>query len=238
MTGSDTLICGKAEDVALPNCDCIIMDPPDNLGLAYDGFVDKKEPSAYYRDLALLIERATKIAPVVWVSLYHEHDFEIRKRLGIKDVRQFIWAFGFGQNRESDCGSGYRPILRIGQPAAGWDAASIKVPSVRQSLGDQRAKPGGRVPLDLWEFPRVCGTFNERRAWHPTQHPIALYIRMLKLSGGLRPGFVCADLFAGTGTIFRAARQLRIKNPSLRALGVEQSAEYCKRIRDDPETDL
>ena len=235
-----SIINNRVEEVICQTwtADCIIMDPPDNLGLEYDGYVDKR--SDYYDWVTWIIGMAMDKAPVVWVSYYHAHDFEIKNMLmrkfgsSEKVLRTFIWTFTFGQNRDSDCGSGYRPILRISRPGFQWDCEAIKVPSWRSEHGDKRASPGGRVPLDVWDFPRVNGNSPERRAWHPTQHPEALYIRMMKMSGCLKPGaWRVVDLFGGTGTALRAAAALRVKNAGINACVIEQSAEYCRKMAED-----
>lgn len=225
----------KVDDIICKDwaADCIILDPPDNIGLGYEGFTDKVSNAEYYHWLDWIIKWAMKKAPVVWVSYNAIHDIEIKKRLclGRYDARTFIWTYTFGQNRDSDCGSGYRPILRISHPDMRWHCDDIKVPSWREENGDARAAPGGRVPLDVWDFPRVVGNSAERRVWHPTQHPEALYIRMMKMSGAVRPGtFRVVDLFGGTGTVLRAARQLAAKNPEIDCFVVEQSKEYCNRM--------
>ena len=206
--------------------DTIIADPPDNLGLAYGSYFDRLPAEQYYQWLVEVIQRCCMKADVVWISYYHSHDFEIKYRLkpfldrnGL-EARTFIWSFTFGQNRDSDCGSGYRPILRINRPRK-WNTEGIKVPSWREQHGDKRAAPGGRVPLDVWEFPRVTGNSPERRSWHPTQHPEALYIRMLKMSLARR----ALDPFGGTGTMLRAAAQLGID-----ATVVERDPEYCRQM--------
>ena len=236
------VIHGDCEDVldSLVEWNCIIADPPDNLGLQYDGMVDNLPEAAYYDWLERLILKSMLLAPVVWWSIYHKHDFEIKRRLGagklgklgMNELRSFIWRFTFGPHRVSDCGNGFRPILRISRPGFAWDTDSIKVPSERMALGDSRAAAGGRVPDDVWDFSRVCGNFPERRSWHVTQHPQALYIRMMKLSGAVakqRPWRVL-DLFGGTGTLLRAARELQMKNSQIEATVVEQSAFYCQKM--------
>lgn len=240
------IIQGDVEEfLAMPwKADCIIMDPPDNLGLPYDGYLDSRFD--YYSWLKRIILGAMDHAPIVWVSYYHIHDFKIKGMVADLvsspfvergwEARTFVWTFTFGQNRESDCGSGYRPILRLNRVGVVWDTESIKVPSWRSEHGDPRAKPGGRVPLDVWDFPRVVGNSAERRSWHPTQHPEALYIRMMKMSGAVRQSPQCwriVDLFGGTGTALRAATALRVKNPQLETWVVERSAEYCKRMAAD-----
>src|SRR5579872_4627516 len=60
---------------------------------------------------------------------------------------------------------------------------AIRIPSARMDQGDKRAA-GPRVPGDVWDFPRVVGNAKERQPWHPTQHPVALYDRVIKYSCG------------------------------------------------------
>jgi DNA modification methylase len=59
----------------------------------------------------------------------------------------------------------------------------------------------------------------EENLGHGANKPIELYVDLLKRS--VMPGDSVLDCFAGTGTIFPAAHQLRVK-----AVGIEQSAEY------------
>ena len=140
--------------------DVIFMDPPDNIGLDYGNGIDDNR-SDYYLWLESVICSAMFLAPIMWVSFYHKHDIEIKSRLhwllkNIKpswEVRTFIWRFTFGQYRETDCASGYRPILRLSRPGVKWNGDAIRVVSKRQQLGDPRAK-GPRVPDDVWEFPQ------------------------------------------------------------------------------------
>ena len=218
--------------------DCIIADPPDNIGLGYAQYRDRMPPDEYIGWLYGIIKGAMFRSGIVWLSYNAIHDFEIKSMVKpmLKgwEGRTFLWTYTFGQNRQTDCGSGYRPILRLSRVGTLWDCESIKVPSWRSEHGDQRAALGGRVPLDVWDFPRVVGNSPERRAWHPTQHPEALYIRMMKMSGAIRPRcFRILDLFGGTGTLLRAAKALRVKNPSIEDDVVERSSAYCSAMSID-----
>lgn len=206
----------------LANCqsyDCIFMDPPDNIGLEYSGFDDSRVD--YYQWLTRIIQMAVAKSNVCWISYNAIHDVAIKRiRLRMqRDWKTFIWRYTFGQYRSTDCGSGYRPILRISRKDWKPDVSGIKVLSVRSKMGDKRAA-GLRVPDDVWEFPRVTGNNKERRAWHPTQHPEALMERIMRMSPG---SFL--DCFAGTGTSLRVGKEL---NRSVDAC--ELSTEYYRRI--------
>lgn len=210
--------------------DCIFMDPPDNIGLKYNGVIDKRDD--YYDWLDHLIRESMLKAKVVWLSYYWKHDIEIKYRVcrilqayhPSWQAKTFIWAFNFGQHQVMDCGSGYRPILRLSAYDKKWNTDAIKVESYRQKVGDPRASIGGAVPLDVWEFPRVTGNCKERRAWHPTQHPEALMERMYLLSDCKS----VLDLFAGTGTSIRVCKKLGIEIDA-----VELSEYYYKKLCDE-----
>lgn len=207
-------------------CDCIFMDPPDSIGLKYDDFVD--HIPNYIPWLAGLISKAVALAPMVWVSYNAIHDLKLKAwaaqspALWMKEVRTIIWYYTFCQYNDKDLSHGYRPILLIKSSGAGYPNR-IREESERMRLGDSRAA-GPKVPSDVWDFPRVVGNSPERKSWHPTQHPVVLYDRVMKYSVSLGGHFV--DYFTGTGTCFRAG----LLNPTLRVTGIEQSEKYCDSI--------
>lgn len=222
--------------------DTIFSDFPDNLGLKYGAYDDNIPLSEYYFGLIEpVIMESMRIAKVVWISYYHRHDLEIKTLVNyiLRNWRPswrcktFIWHFTFGQHNTNDCGSGFRYLLRLSSPAWVPDTTGIRVSSERQALGDKRADPRGRVPDDFWEFdtdgiwtefPRVVGNAEERREWHPTQHPEGLIERILRLSGSKR----ALDCFLGSGTTTRVAKRLGIE-----ADGCEIDKEYCRRIANE-----
>lgn len=204
----------------------IFLDPPDNMDRDYQGYTDKR--SDYYDWLDRIIGLAIQKADVVWLSYWYKHDFELKYRLhrySDLEKRTFIWRYTFGQHNSHDCGNGYRPILRISKPDWTPNVDDIRVMSKRQILGDARANPVGRVPDDVWDFPRIVGNANQRREWHPTQHPEELLMRIMQMSGD--GDFL--DCFAGTGTVFRAA----VRIEKLNVIGVEISEYYCSKIKEE-----
>jgi len=212
------------------NYDCIFLDPPDNIKLDYDGFNDDR--ADYHSWLTKLLALAVLRSPVVWLSYNAIHDLEIKSRLAAmlkhgfltRDVRTIIWRYTFGQYRDTDCGSGYRPILRIARVSWVPKVDEIRVESQRQRIGDVRAA-GPKVPDDVWEFPRIVPPNSERRAWHKTQHPEALIKRIFLMSGGIR----FLDCFCGSGTSIRVAK--RQKSWSLDTCEISES--YCERLESE-----
>ncbi len=203
--------------------DGVFCDPPDNLGLKYDGFVDYRED--YIEWLSSLILKAMRHAPVIWISYYHKHTMALMAALNFWISKSawldhtFIWTYEFGQYRVADCGNNYRPILRLSRPEVRWCVDPIRIESERMRLGDSRAA-GPKVPMDVWSFPRItCGS--ERRAWHCTQHPEKLMERIFLMT----PGSRFLDLFAGSGTSGIVCRRLGYEIDQ-----VEISKAYFERL--------
>lgn len=219
----------------LPRARMVFLDPPDNLGVKYDSFDDQMNKEVYYVWLHHIIFAACKQAPIVWLSHYYRHTPELMQNLATyachRELRLFLWRYTFGQHQQRDCGNGYRPILRISEPGVEWHTDAIRVPSARQMNGDKRADPRGRVPDDVWEFSRVCGTFKERRSWALNQHPEALMERIIKLS--CVPGYLVIDAFGHSFTTARVCRRLGID-----CVSIEISPAYCRHGASELQTEV
>lgn len=209
----------------------IFMDPPDNIGYGYadDESGDKRSPEEYYLWLRTLLLESMRVVPVVWLSYHWSHDVELKYHLrsilkGWKpswEYRLFWWRFTFSNYTTTDCQVGFRPMIRLSRSGFKWSTDEIRIQSERQRIGDSRADPSGRVPDSVWDYPRIVGNAGERRIWHPTQHPEAMVKRMMLMTNSW-PWY---DLFLGSGTSFRAGRDL--KGP---IFGIERSSTYCKEL--------
>jgi len=225
------LINGSHFDVlpALGRFKCLVADPPDNIGLGYDTFKDRMSDDSYRRFLFTSLRLFVEHADIAWVSYNAKWTFMMGSLVGDLlldfpdyEAKPFIQSFTFGQNNKRDCGNGHRPIVRLKHKTAKLYPDAIKVPSWRELNGDKRAKPGGRVPLDVWtEFPRITGNCKERRAWHPTQLREDMIRRMVNFS--TLPSEPVADIFSGTGTVLRAVTDRPITS-------VELDSGYCAQI--------
>jgi len=209
----------------LPKATMVWADPPDNLGVDYVGVSDKRDD--YDMWLWNVLDTGENRGDIFWLSYYYRYQVDVLFYIATwgYNWRQFIWRFTFGQHRHTDCGNGYRPILRLTHPDAKLYPDAIRIKSARQKMGDKRADPRGRVPDDVWEFPRVCGTFHERKKWHPNQHPKDLLRRMVLFS--TQPGDLVIDMFAGTGGMLKVCKEL-----DRDCIGIELSEFYCEKIRE------
>jgi hypothetical protein len=214
------VVCARAED-AIPlvgKFHTVFADPPDGIRLGYDVFKDRwADDPAYIQWLYGITVRLTGVAETVWLS-YAEDSL-----LPFMEIKPFVQTFTFGQYRGGDCANNHRPLLRLRFEDSPLYPNRIKVPSWRELNGDKRAAKGGRVPGDVWDFPRVTGNSAQRRRWHPTQLHEGLVARALKFTTP-RGGSVL-DPFGGTGTTLRVAKALGFS-----CTLIELSENYCRRI--------
>lgn len=237
------LIHGKFEStpsVNIGKVDLIIADPPDNIGLKYNGFKDHKSVEEYEDDILLWIAQMANLTNGPIFLTFNEKWTRIIENaiesVGVPLIQRLQWYYKFGQDQTSKGKYGLccRPIYWLGSDYVRPE--QIKVPSARQAkYNDKRAAKGGKMPSSVWEFPRVCGTFKERRKWIPTQLPEALVERIIK--GHCRPGGRVFDPFIGSGTTAIVCRRLGID-----CVGIEiskpcitETAQYlginCKEIK-------
>ena len=225
------LICGDCLEIipTLPRVKMIFADPPDNLGIKYVGFKDKIKNDRYLDWLLDVVHAGCKYSDTFWLSYNQRWDQPVSSFfVGVVGIRRkFIWHYTFGQNQKTDFVSSYRPIIRNITPGAIQYPDAVHVPSARQlKYNDKRANPKGKMPDDVWNYPRVCGTFKERKKWHPCQHPKELLKRMVLFS--TKPGDTVVDMFAGSGNMFEVCKELdRV------CIGVDISMQYCEQIADE-----
>ena len=210
-----------------------IADPPHNIGVSYEGYNDllpKSEYLVWSEKWISQLRRILKNSGVFYLAINDENVAELKiitERLGFKLRRWIIWHYTFGQNQRTNFIRSHTHILYFTLSKNSiFNANQIREPSLRQRVyNDKRAHPGGKVPDDVWEFPRVCGTFKERVRSHPCQMPISLLERVILASSNERD--MILDPFAGSGATLVAAQRL-----NRQYLGIEQSRSYCDQIKE------
>lgn len=227
------LINGDCLDVLAhhPGVTCIFADPPDNLNLGYNSYKDKLRPEEYVMYLDLWLRMFVACADIVWLSFNARWlpqvgslAWDLTKEDGL-EVKPCVQTFTFSQHNHHDLGNGHRPLWRFRRSAPLYPDA-IRVPSWRQLHGDKRADPRGRVPNDVFDFPRVTGKSKQRRKYHPTQLHEGLVERCILLS--TKEGDMVLDPFAGTGTTLRVCK--RINRPCTL---IELDPYYCEKIAEE-----
>jgi len=102
------------------------------------------------------------------------------------------------------------------------EAVAARVAAARDVFGEFDSAYKPYDGSDVWDFPRVCGTFKEKRKWHKNQHPEALLKRMILMS--TNPGDLVIDMFGGTFTTARVCKEL-----GRDCISIEISPVYCER---------
>lgn len=216
---------------SLPKFDTIFADPPDNIGLKYATYKDQQAEADYVWQLRMWLTTFLHRAGTVWFSFNSRWTAEVGGIVGeIKsgfgsaiEFKPCVQTFTFGQHNHKDLGNNHRPLWRLRWTKAPLFPDAIRVPSWRQENGDKRADPRGRVPGDVFDFPRVTGNSKQRRAWHPTQLHEGLVERCLLLT--TPPGGTVCDPFGGTGTTLRACKRIE-RSCTL----IELDPGYCDKI--------
>lgn len=213
--------------------DCIFADPPDNLRLAYGEYADNLDDCQYIGWLENWLHEALFRSPVVWLSfnvrwiaqMGRIASDEMFNHSGVT-LKPCVQTFTFGQHNKRDLGGNHRPLWRFSRCGAPLYPDAIRVPSWRQLNGDKRADPRGRVPGDVFDFPRVTGNSKQRRRWIPTQLHEGLVERCLLLT--TKPGDLVLDPFAGSGTTLRVCKRI-----NRRCILAEIDSDYCRRIAEE-----
>lgn len=198
------------------SADLIFADPPFNIGIKYDKYKDSLSYDEYYKwskDWIKETYRVLKKDGSIYIAIGDEFAAEINiilKCTGFYFRNWIIWYYTFGQNQKKKFNRAHAHIFYFtkNKEKFKFNGDVIRIPSARQLVyNDRRANPQGKVPDDVWEFSRVCGTFKERLGEHPCQMPEALLERIIKVSSNVND--IVLDPFGGTGTTAAVAKRLK-----------------------------
>jgi len=221
-----------AELPKLSGVNLVFADPPYNQGVDYGrGSRADKLPSKDYalwtnEWVAAAVDTLCPngcvwvVCPDEWVS-YTNYTLSA---LGLHRRNWIKWHETFGNNCSQKFSRTSRHLLHYVKDPKNFtfNADAVRVPSARQAkYNDKRACPKGKVPGDVWEIPRVCGTYKERVPGVPTQLPLALVERVVLACSS--PGDLVVDPFCGSGTTGVAA----VKH-GRRFIGIDCNGDYCK----------
>lgn len=230
--------------------DLAFADPPFNIGYDYDIYKDQLKSEAYLswsHDWMAEVVRVLKPAGTFWLAIGDEYAAELKvtlqRELGMTCRSWVVWYYTFGVNCKNKFSRSHAHLFHMVKDANDFtfnaDDPELRVPSARQLVyGDKRANPKGRLPddtwilrpqdipesfeadEDTWYFPRVNGTFKERKGWHGCQMPEQLLGRIIR--GCSNPREIVLDPFTGSGTTLAVAKKL-----GRRFLGYELSEDYA-----------
>lgn len=233
--------------------DLAFADPPFNIGYDYDVYHDKLAAERYLEWCGQWIGqivRVLKADGTFWLAIGDEYAAELKvlmqREFGLVCRSWVVWYYTFGVNCKAKFSRSHAHLFYMVKDPAKFtfNDEAIRVPSARQLVyGDRRANPRGRLPddtwilrpqdlpegfgpqEDTWYFPRVCGTFKERKGWHGCQMPEQLLGRIIRACSN--EGDLVLDPFAGSGTTLAVAKKL-----GRRFLGFELSEQYAARVKE------
>lgn len=221
-------------EIDKPFADLIFADPPFNIGYKYDKYKDKLGKDKYVswtRDWMQACYDVLKPTGSFYIAIGDEYAANVKiiaDQLGLFMRNWIIWHYTFGQHTKRKFARSHTHILYFTKDKENFtfNDDAVRVPSQRQlTYNDKRAHSKGKIPGDVWtEFPRVCGTFRERQAWHPCQMPETLLQRIIAVSSD--PGNCVLDPFIGSGTTAAAAYLL-----GRNYCGTDISKQYVENSR-------
>lgn len=212
--------------------DLIMADPPFNIDYGYDQYNDRVPASEYLQWTSHWIQECVRLLKPhgsMFVAIGDDYAAELRLILdgfGLHRRNWIIWHYTFGVYCKGKFGRDHTHLFYYTKDKKRFkfNQEAVLVPSARQLLyNDRRANKAGRVPGDVWQFSRVCGTFKERTKSHPCQMPESVLERVVKVASD--PGDVVLDPFGGSGTTAAVAKRL-----GRRFVTTEVSSNYAKAI--------
>ena len=216
--------------------DLVFADPPFNIGYEYDEYQDKCPRYDYLcwsGDWVSAVFRVLKPNGTFWLAIGDDYAAELKMLVTHEPQWPFhcrnwvIWHYTFGNHCTKKFTRSHTHLLYFVKDPKNFtfNADAIRVPSARQlKYNDKRANSKGRVPDDMWQFPRVCGTHSERQGFHGCQMPEQVLGRIIQACSN--EGDLVLDPFVGSGTTPAVAKKLRRCY-----LGIELSKKYVAGTR-------
>ncbi len=111
---------------------CAFADPPDNIGLKYNGYDDNLPHKDYCELLSKWVKKLISVAGITWFSYNAKYTAVMGKIIhGLTppdlQKKHMVQIFTFGQYNKHDLGSGYRPMWRLRWPDAPLYPDQIRV---------------------------------------------------------------------------------------------------------------
>lgn len=152
-------------------------------------------------------------------------------------MNEIVWAYDFGGRSKRRWPAKHDTILWYARDPAGYtfDYDAIdRIPYLSPGLVGPEKAARGKTPTDVW-WQTIVGTGARERTGYATQKPLALLERIVRVHS--RPGELCLDFFAGSGTLGEAAARhgrdflLIDDNPDAVRIMAERLAPWSPEVR-------
>jgi len=152
-------------------------------------------------------------------------------------INEIVWAYDFGGRSKTRWPAKHDTILWYARDPARYtfDHDAIdRIPYLAPALVGPEKAARGKTPTDVW-WQTIVGTSSRERTGYATQKPLALLERIVRVHS--RPGELCLDFFAGSGTLGEAAARngrdflLIDDNPDAIRIMAERLAPWSPEVR-------
>jgi site-specific DNA-methyltransferase (adenine-specific) len=123
-------------------------------------------------------------------------------------LNEIIWAYDYGARSKRRWPAKHDTILVYVKDAQlyYYDAETVdREPYMAPGLVSAEKTAKGKLPTDVW-WHTIVPTNGREKTGYPTQKPEGIVRRMIQAS--TKPGDVCLDFFAGSGTVGAVAAKL------------------------------
>ena len=123
-------------------------------------------------------------------------------------LNEIVWAYDFGGRSKRRWPAKHDTILvYVKDPKRYWfDSGEVdREPYMAPGLVGPEKAERGKLPTDVW-WHTIVPTSGSEKTGYPTQKPEGVLRRIVTASS--RPGDLCLDFFAGSGTLGAVAREL------------------------------
>lgn len=184
-----------------------VTDPPYNVDYHYDEHADNMRDSDYWQ----LLMAACRM-PQVFIH-YPEAHFKLAGQFRRPPDKVVAWVYHANTPRQ------WRAVSWWGiSPDFSLDGQAYQNPTDKRV--NQLIAAGRQARLYDWWMVEQVKNVCEEKTEHPCQIPLALMMRVLRVTPFDGP---VIDPFAGSGTTLLAAKEL-----GRRAIGIEMSERYCE----------
>ncbi len=126
-------------------------------------------------------------------------------------LNEIIWAYDYGARSKSRWSPKHDNIYWFAKDPDNfifnYDAID-RIPYMAPGLVGKKKAKRGKTPTDTW-WQTIVPTHGKERTGYPTQKPLAILERIIKVHS--RPDDTVLDFFAGSGTTGEAARNTKRK---------------------------
>lgn len=195
--------------------DMIYLDPPYATGIDYYMgdqfcFTDKMSHNDLYFMVDTILRKCYDLLKPTGTLYLHStykvlHLLQAAAVIYFKHVNTIIWNYNSAPHREKDLGNRHDPILRLVK-SKDYKFNPIYEPYATRVDYTLGYNPKGKLIGDVWQIPIMPQNDRQERTGYPTQKPLELMERLIKLATDKND--LVLDPFMGSGSTLVAAKNL------------------------------